>query len=92
MEEQRALPKSIDYSDVLPQSVPAVAKRKKFYPVNGATFTPAGTREIRVPIHSTNGMMDPLQSYIQFEIRNTDALLLLVLISVVDLCFSMRLE
>ena len=72
MEEQRSLPKSIDYTDVLPQSVPAVAKRKKFYPVNGTTFNPGGTREIRVPIHSTNGMMDPLQSYIQFEIRNTD--------------------
>ena len=71
MEEQRSLPKSIDYTDVLPQSVPAVARRKKFYPVNGTAFSAGGTREIRVPIHSTNGMLDPLQSYIEFEVENT---------------------
>ena len=75
MEEQRALPKSIDYSDVLPQAVPAVAKRKKFYPVNGADFTCGTTREIRIPIHSSNGLMDCLQSYLEFEVFNDAAAL-----------------
>tara|TARA_R100001460_G_scaffold15806_3_gene34743 strand:+ start:6644 stop:8146 length:1503 start_codon:yes stop_codon:yes gene_type:complete len=71
--ESRSLPKSIDYSDVLPKAIPAVARRRKFYPQNGTSFNFIGSREIRIEIGSVNSLMDPSHSYLQFECRNTNA-------------------
>ena len=70
MELERSIPRSINYQDVLPVAVPAVARRKKFYPVNGTAFNHLGTNEIRVPIHSINSMLDPQHSYIEFFVEN----------------------
>ena len=70
--ESRSLPKSIDYSDVLPKAIPAVARRRKFYPQNGTSFNFIGTREIRIEIGSVNSLMDPSHSYLEFECRNTN--------------------
>ena len=43
----RKMPSSIDYSDVLPLSVPAQSRRRKFFPVNGGEFRDNGNNEIR---------------------------------------------
>jgi hypothetical protein len=71
--ENRSLPKNIDYSDVLPQSVPAIQRRRKFYPANGATFSNKSNKQIRIEISSPNALLDPSNSYIEFDVRNTDA-------------------
>lgn len=67
---ERKMPSSIDYSDVLPLSVPAVSRRRKFFPVNGGSFSDTGTNEIRIPIHSTNALLDVEHSYLDFTINN----------------------
>lgn len=71
--EARSLPKSISYDDVLPQAIPAVARRRKFFPQNGTTFNFIGSREIRIDINSLNSLLDPTHSYLEFEVRNTNA-------------------
>ena len=70
--ENRSLPKNIDYSDVLPQSVPAIQRRRKFYPANGATFSNKSNKQIRIEVSSPNALLDPSNSYIEFDVRNTD--------------------
>lgn len=71
--ENRSLPKNIDYSDVLPQSVPAIQRRRKYYPANGATFSNLTNKQIRIEVSSPNALLDPSNSYIEFDVRNTDA-------------------
>ena len=73
MELTRSIPKSINYQDVLPVAVPAVARRKKFYPANGTTFNFTGSNEIRVEIGSPNTMLDAQHSYIEFFVQNNTA-------------------
>lgn len=73
MELTRSIPKSINYQDVLPVAVPAVARRKKFYPANGTTFNFTGSNEIRVEIGSPNSMLDAQHSYIEFFVQNNTA-------------------
>lgn len=70
---ERKMPSSIDYSDVLPLSVPAVSRRRKFYPVNGGEFSDVSTNEIRIPIYSTNALLDVEHSYLDFTLSNTNA-------------------
>tara|TARA_B100001063_G_C16766864_1_gene559187 strand:- start:1869 stop:3350 length:1482 start_codon:yes stop_codon:yes gene_type:complete len=67
---ERSFPKSIDYQDVLPVAVPAVQRRRKYFPANGTTFGPDGTNEIRIPIHAQNAMLDPVNSYCEFTFTN----------------------
>ena len=69
----RKMPSSIDYSDVLPLSVPATSRRRKFFPVNGGEFRDNGTNEIRIPISSTNALLDVEHSYLDFTLTNTNA-------------------
>lgn len=70
MDEQRVMPKSIDYSSVLPMSVPSVAKRRRFFPNNGPVFAVDGTSEIRIDISSPNALLDCSHSYLEFEFEN----------------------
>ena len=70
---ERKLPGSIDYSDVLPLSVPASSSRRKFFPVNGGSFNAAGSNEIRIPISSTNALLDCEHSYLDFTVTNNNA-------------------
>ena len=65
-----AMPASINYQDVLPVAVPAIARRRRFYPQNGTTFNPLGTQEIRVQIGSPNSLLDPMHSYLEFYVEN----------------------
>ena len=69
---ERKLPSTIAFDDVLPLSVPAQARRRKFYPVNGGSFTSSGNSEIRIPISSTNALLDCEHSYLDFTITNNN--------------------
>ena len=68
-----SIPASINYQDVLPVAVPAIARRRRFYPQNGTTFNPLGSQEIRVQIGSTNSLLDPVHSYLEFFLFNEHA-------------------
>ena len=70
---ERQIPSTIDYSQVLPLSVPAIAKRQKFYAANGGIFSAAANSEIRIPVHSVNSLCDPAHSYLEFAVRNVGA-------------------
>ena len=72
---ERQLPSTIDYSRVLPLSIPAIAKRHKFYPQNGTTFNFQGTSEIRIQVGSTNALLDASHGYLEFEVVNANAAL-----------------
>ena len=71
---ERGIPKSIDYNDVLPVAVPAVARRRRFYPQGGASgFNAVGTREIRIEIGSVNCLLDVQHSYLEMFAENRSA-------------------
>ena len=70
---ERQLPSTINYQDVLPLSVPAIARRRRFFPQNGTSFNAAGSNEIRIEIGSMNSMLDTQHSYMEFEIVNNNA-------------------
>ena len=67
------MPGSINYQDVLPVAVPAIARRRRFYPANGTTFNAVGSNEIRIELPSTNALLDPQHSYLEFRVRNVSA-------------------
>ena len=71
MDMERGMPKSINYQDVLPVAVPAVARRRRFYPANGTTFNHTGSSEIRIEIGSVNSLLDVQHSYLQFVVKST---------------------
>tara|TARA_R100000805_G_C3623651_1_gene129732 strand:+ start:1546 stop:3063 length:1518 start_codon:yes stop_codon:yes gene_type:complete len=74
MDMERSIPKSINYQDVLPVAVPAVARRRRFFPQGGASgFTSVGTSEIRIEIGSVNSLLDPQHSYIEMFVTNNNA-------------------
>jgi len=70
---ERQIPSTIDYSQVLPLSVPAIAKRQKFFAANGGIFSAGANNEIRIPVHSVNSLCDPAHSYLEFAVRNVGA-------------------
>ena len=70
MEEPRVMPSTLDYSSMLPMSVPAMAQRRKFFPVNGSTFSAEGNRQIRIELPHTSALCDPTHSYLQLALRN----------------------
>ena len=55
---------------MLPMSVPAVAKRRRFLPDKGPLFSNDGTSAIRIDIHSPNALLDAHHSYLEFEFEN----------------------
>ena len=70
---ERVMPESIDYQRVLPQSVPAIARRHRYFPQNGNEFNALGSREIRIQIGSPNCLLDASHSYLECELQNTSA-------------------
>jgi len=67
-----AMPASISYEDVLPVAVPAVARRRRFYPQNGTTFNALGSSEIRIEVSSSNALLDAHHSYLEFLVLNNN--------------------
>ena len=71
--EDRSLPASINYGAMLPQAVPATQTRRKFYPNNGLSFSPGGNTQIRLELSSPNSLLDPKNSFLNFEVVNAEA-------------------
>ena len=69
---ERSIPRSINFQDVLPVAVPAVARRRRFFPANGTNFNALGSNEIRIEVGSTNALLDPQHSYLDFRVTNTN--------------------
>ena len=70
---ERVLPSTIDYTSVLPKSVPAVASRRKFFPQNGNVFSFTANRTIRIEVGSASQLLDPTASFLDFELTNNSA-------------------
>jgi len=70
---ERVLPSTLDYADVLPKAVPAVATRRRFFPQNGNAFSDFTSRTIRIEVGSSSQLLDPTNSYLDFELSNGSA-------------------
>ena len=62
---ERVLPKTLDYTDVLPLAVESKARRRTFFPTNGATFVSDGANIIRIDL-SADALLDTQHSYLRF--------------------------
>ena len=73
MEEPRVMPSTLNYAEMLPMSIPAMASRRKFFPVNGSTFSRQGNRQIRIEIGHPSALLDASHSYVEARISNAGA-------------------
>ena len=64
-EMERVLPKTIDYTDVLPLAVESKSRRRTFFPTNGQTFTDNTNNIVRIDI-SADALLDTQHSYLRF--------------------------
>ena len=62
---ERVLPKTIDYTDVLPLAVESKSRRRTFFPSNGATFGSDSNNIVRIDI-SADALLDTQHSYLRF--------------------------
>lgn len=62
---ERVLPKTIDYTDVLPLAVESKARRRTFFPINGQSFTDNTNNIVRIDI-SADALLDTQHSYLRF--------------------------
>lgn len=72
MSVERVLPKTLDYTDVLPLAVESKSRRRTFFPTNGATFNSNGNNIIRIDI-SADALLDTQHSYLKFDVEMSDA-------------------
>ena len=63
---ERVLPKTLDYTDVLPLAVESRSRRRTFFPVNGSTFNSGGANIIRIDL-SADALLDTQHSYLRFD-------------------------
>ena len=64
---ERVLPKTLDYTDVLPLAVESKARRRTFFPVNGANFVSNAANIIRIDL-SADALLDTQHSYLRFNL------------------------
>ena len=64
---ERVLPKTLDYTDVLPLAVESKARRRTFFPVNGATFVSNAANIISIDL-SADALLDTQHSYLRFNL------------------------
>ena len=62
---ERVLPKTIDYTDVLPLAVESKSRRRTFFPTNGQTFQDNTNNIVRIDI-SADALLDTQHSYLRF--------------------------
>ena len=62
---ERVLPKTIDYTDVLPLAVESKSRRRTFFPTNGQTFRDSTNNIVRIDI-SADALLDTQHSYLRF--------------------------
>ena len=65
-----AVPKQLNYADVLPVAIESRSNKRTFEPTNGTKFSPSGTNVIRLNLNSDN-LADFTHSYLQATITNT---------------------
>tara|TARA_R110000851_G_scaffold201298_1_gene352458 strand:- start:738 stop:2192 length:1455 start_codon:yes stop_codon:yes gene_type:complete len=70
MSVERVLPKTLDYTDVLPLAVESKSRRRTFFPTNGAEFSTAGNNIIRIDL-SADALLDTQHSYLRFTMTAT---------------------
>jgi hypothetical protein len=63
---ERVLPKTLDYTDVLPLAVESRARRRTFFPINGQKFSSGGANIIRIDL-SADALLDTQHSYLRFR-------------------------
>ena len=68
--EGRVLPKTLDYTDVLPLAVESRSRRRTFFPINGQTFQSGGANIIRIDL-SADALLDTQHSYLRFTMKPT---------------------
>ena len=71
-----AAPRTLRYEQDagLPVAIEARSNRRAFYPNNGTSFGPTGTKVIRLNLNS-NSFLDFSHSYLSFELTNLDSCL-----------------
>ena len=69
---REALPVSMRYALQSVDAVPSTATLRRFDANNGASFSPAGANEIRIPVQSQNGFLDVNKHYLYVTITNND--------------------
>ena len=69
---ERVLPKTLDYTDVLPLAVESRARRRTFFPINGQSFQSEGANIIRIDL-SADALLDTQHSYLRFTFTNKAA-------------------
>ena len=72
MSVERVLPKTLDYTDVLPLAVESRSRRRTFFPTNGGTFSSGGNNIIRIDL-SADALLDTQHSYLRFDVAMSDA-------------------
>ena len=65
---ERVLPKTLDYTDVLPLAVESRSRRRTFFPINGQSFSSDGANIIRIDL-SADALLDTQHSYLRFRFR-----------------------
>ena len=65
---ERVLPKTLDYTDVLPLAVESRARRRTFFPINGQSFSSDGANIIRIDL-SADALLDTQHSYLRFRFQ-----------------------
>ena len=66
----QAVPKQLNYADVLPVAIESCSNKRTFEPTNGTKFSPASTNVIRLNLNSDN-LADFTHSYMQATLTNT---------------------
>ena len=67
---ERVLPKTLDYTDVLPLAVESRSRRRTFFPINGQLFNSGGANIIRIDL-SADALLDTQHSYLRFNVKPT---------------------
>tara|TARA_R110000803_G_scaffold17684_5_gene47600 strand:+ start:4550 stop:5989 length:1440 start_codon:yes stop_codon:yes gene_type:complete len=65
MSVERVLPRTLDYTDVLPLAVESKSRRRTFFPTNGNQFNSDGNNIIRIDL-SADALLDTQHSYLRF--------------------------
>ena len=61
-----AVPVQLNYADTPPVAIESRPQRRLFFPVNGQTFAPNNTNQIRIDVNA-DSMLDFSHSYLQFD-------------------------
>tara|TARA_R110000824_G_scaffold7908_1_gene36044 strand:- start:1573 stop:3012 length:1440 start_codon:yes stop_codon:yes gene_type:complete len=69
MSEGRVLPKSVDYTKILPLAVESRSRRRSFFPTNGQAFADNANNIIRIDV-SASAFLDTRHSYLRFRLTN----------------------